>query len=101
MPKAHLITVLGREIPVRSAAPEEKVRQVETFVNERIEAIRSRLTAADPQLLVTLALLNLAESYLEQQATQSSAVPELDAKLSRLLQRLDAALETPGLSRET
>lgn len=100
MPKAHLITVLGREIPVRSAAPEEKVRQVETFVNERIEAIRSRLTAADPQLLVTLALLNLAESYLEQQATQPAAV-ELDARLGRLLQRLDAALETPGLSRET
>ncbi|GEM_PF-321419 len=100
MPKAHLITVLGREIPVRSAAPEEKVRQVESFVNERIEAIRGRLTAADPQLLVTLALLNLAESYLEQQASQPAA-PELDAKLSRLLQRLDAALETPGLSRET
>lgn len=100
MTKAHLVTVLGREIPVRSSAPEQKVRQIEAFVNERIEMIRSRLTAADPQLVAILALLNLAESYLELE-THPSHPQELDARFAQLLERLDSALETPGLSRET
>lgn len=100
MTKAHLVTVLGREIPVRSAAPEEKVREIETFVNTRIDTIRARLTTADPQLLVTLVLLNLAESYLDLQAQQTGS-KNLDAKVNSMLERLDTALGAPGLFRET
>ena len=100
MKTTHLVTVLGREIPVKSSAPEEKVRSVETFVNARIDEIRSRLTAADPQLLVILALLNLAESHLEQQSVQTGTAA-LDTRINNLLDRLDKALGTPGLFRET
>ncbi|ACD97201.1 cell division protein ZapA [Trichlorobacter lovleyi] len=92
MIRGHLVTVLGREIPVRSAAPEEKVREVEAFVNERIEAIRSRLTTADPQLLVTLALLNLSESYLELQHRQDGSGSTLEARLTSMLDQLDHVL---------
>lgn len=88
MKKTHLVTVLGREIPVKSSAPEEKVRQIESFVNDRIGEIQSRLTAADPQLIVTLALLNLAESYLELQPA-SGASESVENRLSRLLDRLE------------
>ncbi len=91
MTKAHLVTVLGREIPVRSSAPEEKVREIEAFVNTRIEGIRSRMTAADPQLLITLAFLNLAESYLDLQSRQNSS-GTLDTRLTSMLERLDKAL---------
>lgn len=91
MSKAHLVTVLGREIPVRNAASEEKVRLVEAFVNERIEALRTRLTTADPQLLVTLALLNLAEAHLDLQEYQVAA-EQLDHQLGRMIERLDKAL---------
>lgn len=92
MIRGHLVTVLGREIPVRSAAPEEKVREVEAFVNERIETIRARLTTADPQLLVTLALLNLSESYLELQRRQDGSGSTLEARLTSMLEQLDHAL---------
>lgn len=91
MTKGHLVTVLGREIPVRSSAPEEKVREVEAFVNDRIEMIRTRLTTADPQLLVTLALLNLSESYLELQRRQDGS-SSLEARLTSMLKQLDSAL---------
>lgn len=100
MKSTHLVTVLGREIPVRSSAPEEKVRAVETFVNVRIEEIRSSLTAADPQLVAIIALLNIAESYLEQQAALENR-PLLDARMHSLLDRLDKALGNSGLFRET
>ena len=93
MAGAYLVTVLGREIPVRSAAPETAVRQVEAFVQERLDAIRGRLSAADPQLVVSLALLNLAESYLELQKTASAAdTSQLDVRAHQMIDRLDRAL---------
>lgn len=91
MAKPHLVTVLGREIPVRSVASEEKVREVEAFVNGRIELIRQRLTTADPQLIVSLAMLNLAEEFLTLQANQVGT-SKLENRLSNILDRLDQAL---------
>lgn len=91
MKQTHLVTILGREIPVKSSAPEAAVREVETFVNSRIDEIRAKLTAADPQLVVTLAFLNLAEQYLSQQAGQAEATI-LDTRLQELLGRIDDAL---------
>lgn len=91
MKQTHLVTILGREIPVKSSAPEAAVREVETFVNNRINEIRAKLTAADPQLVVTLAFLNLAEQYLSQQAGQAEATIQ-DTRLQELLGRIDAAL---------
>ena len=91
MKQTHLVTILGREIPVKSSAPEAAVREVETFVNQRINEIRTKLAAADPQLVVTLALLNLAEQYLSQQNDKTDVVA-LDGKLQEMLGRIDAAL---------
>lgn len=101
MTQTHLVTILGRAIPVKSSAPEAKVREIEGFVNGRIDEIRTKLTSADPQLLVMLALLNLAEQYLEQQQAQPARDPDLDRKVGRMLDRLDQALEANGLFRET
>lgn len=99
MKTTHLVTILGREIPVKSSAPEAAVRSVELFVNDRIDEIRQKLTTADPQLVVTLALLNLAEQYLSQQAGLAAGASR-DAKLQEMLDRLDTALGAHGLFRE-
>ncbi len=100
MKTTHLVRILGREIPVRSSASEEKVREIEAFVNKRVEEVRSRLAAADPEIVVSLAMLNLAEQYLEQQETQAKAAT-LGKKVGGMLDKLDKSLETPGLFRET
>lgn len=101
MKTTYQLTVLGREIPVRSSAPEERVRAVEDFVNSRLAELQSRLATADSQLVAILALLNLAEAYLDQQAAARPEAADLDARLHRLLERLETTLETPGLFRET
>lgn len=100
MKQTHLVTILGRAIPVKSSAPEAKVREIERFVNGRIDEIRTKLTSADPQLAVMLALLNLAEQYLDQQAVPARD-PSLDHKVNKMLDRLDKALGANGLFRET
>jgi len=88
MKTTHLVTVLGREISVRSSAPAEKVQAVETFVNERLHQIGAALKSGDAQLVLTMALLNTTEELLELRAAG-----ERNATVDGKLQEIIAALE--------
>ncbi|HIJ88933.1 MAG TPA: cell division protein ZapA [Desulfuromonadales bacterium] len=65
MKTSHAVTVLGRELSVRSSAPELKVREIEAFVNGKLREIGGALRSGDAQLVLSLALLNIAEELLE------------------------------------
>ena len=65
MKTSHAVTVLGRELSVRSSASEAKVKAVEAFVNGKLQEIGSALRSGDAQLVLTLALLNASEELLE------------------------------------
>ena len=90
MKTTHLVTVLGREISVRSSAPPEKVQAVETFVNGRLLEIGGALRSGDAQLVLTLALLNTAEELLE---LQGAGKPDasVEARLQGFIDRLAKA----------
>jgi cell division protein ZapA len=72
MKTAHVVTVLGREISVRSSAPSERVQAVETYVNDRLQEIGSALKSSDAQLVLTLVLLNTVEEMLNLQDVKES-----------------------------
>ncbi len=65
MKATHQVTVLGREISVRSSASAEAVQKVEAFLADRLQQIGSALKSGDAQLVLTLTLLNTAEELLE------------------------------------
>lgn len=90
MKTTHAVTVLGRELSVRSSAPADKVQAVEAFVNERLQKIGSALSSGDAQLVLTLALLNTAEELLEFRRNK-----EQDTALDSRMQELIKKLETP------
>lgn len=90
MKTTHLVTVLGREISVRSSAPAEKVQAVESFVNDRLLAIGGALKSGDAQLVLTLALLNTAEELLELRAAGRPDT-SLDERLQGMIDRLEKA----------
>jgi cell division protein ZapA len=90
MKTTHLVTVLGREISVRSSAPSEKVQAVETFVNDRLRQIGAALKSGDAQLVLTLALLNTAEELLELRTAREHSAA-LDGKLQEMISALERA----------
>ena len=90
MKTTHLVTVLGREISVRSSAAPEKVQAIESFVNGRLLEIGGALRSSDAQLVLTLALLNTAEELLELKAAGKRDA-SLDAKLQGIIDRLEKA----------
>jgi len=89
MKKSHAVTVLGRELSVRSSAPEERVKAVEALVNGKLHEIGSALVSGDAQLVLTLALLNTTEELLElrSQREQDAVV---DNRIHTMLSRLEA-----------
>ena len=89
MKTSHAVTVFGRELSVRSSAPEAKVKAVETFVNGKLQEIGSALKSGDAQLVLTLALLNTSEELLELRSRR-----EQDAAVDVRMETMIAALET-------
>jgi cell division protein ZapA len=89
MKKSHAVTVLGRELSVRSSAPPEKVQAVESFVNGRLQEIGSALKSGDAQLVLILALLNTAEELLEIRSAIEKEDP-LDSRIKGIIGRLEA-----------
>ncbi|MFZ4859491.1 MAG: cell division protein ZapA [Desulfuromonadaceae bacterium] len=89
MKTSHAVTVLGRELSVRSSAPESKVRAVETFVNGKLREIGGALKSGDAQLVLSLALLNTAEELLELRSQR-----EMDAGVNSRIGSLIATLDS-------
>ncbi len=88
MKTTHLVTVLGRELSVRSSASAEKVQAVESFVNGRLNEIGSALKSGDAQLVLMLALLNTGEELLELRSSLEQA-GAIDVSLQRLIEKLE------------
>lgn len=93
MRPAHRIRVLGREIQVRSNSSAEAVQEVEAYVNRKLAEVAVSIPNADQQLVTILTLLNISESYLALGRTGKVAegLPPVD--VSRILQKIDKALE--------
>lgn len=90
MKTTHSVTVLGREISVRSSAPAAKVQAVEEFVNGRLQDIGAALKSGDAQLVLTLALLNTAEELLGLRSCLREDASR-DDRLREMIERLESA----------
>lgn len=90
MKTSHSVTVLGREISVRSTASAAKVQEVEAFVNTRLQEIGAALKSGDAQLVLMLALLNIAEELLEIRKSHETDA-SLDGRLREMLHKLESA----------
>lgn len=88
MKSSHSVTVLGRELSVRSSASESKVRAVEGFVDGKLQEIGGALRSSDAQLLLMLALLNISEELLELRA-RSEHDSHVDSKISTMIASLE------------
>lgn len=89
MKTSHAVTILGRELSVRSSAPEAKVEAVEAFVNGKLQEIGSALKSGDAQLVLTLALLNASEELLELRS-QREQDALADSRIAAIVAALDA-----------
>jgi cell division protein ZapA len=85
----HSIRVLGRDLHVKSVATPEHVAQVETLVNEKLAEAEAKVSGGDTQLVVILALMNLAEACLGAQNDLAEERGTCNERVTGLIERLD------------
>ncbi|HEX9023696.1 MAG TPA: cell division protein ZapA [Geobacteraceae bacterium] len=93
MNTSHRVRVLGRELQVKSMAAAESVREVETFVNEKLDEVACSARTKDTQIITILALMNIAESYLALARENAMYRQQGSERISRLLYELEKNLE--------
>lgn len=89
MVTTHSIRVLGRDLQVKSVSPPEHVAQVEALVNDKLAEAGAAVSGGDSQVVVILAMMNLAEAFL---AAQKELVEEqriCSKRIAGLIERLD------------
>lgn len=92
MKKSHRISILGREIQVKSSASAESVREIETYLNERAAEVAVSLPNADQQLVSLLILLNITESYLALRSGSPSGGAGFQQAVDSMVAKIDTAL---------
>ncbi|MBJ6725822.1 cell division protein ZapA [Geomesophilobacter sediminis] len=87
----HTIKVLGRELQVKSDATPEEVAEVEALVNSTLDEAGIALSGADTQLVVILAMMNLAEACLKARNQVEEQQRTLHSRIQTLLSRIEVA----------
>ena len=90
MKASRSVTILGREISVKTSAPIEKVQQIESLVNSKVQQIGAALQSGDAQLVLMLALLNITEELLDLKKT-TEEYASLETRLRGVLDKLESA----------
>lgn len=90
MKETHSVTILGRQISVKSSVSVEKVTQIESFVNTRALEIGAALKSGDAQLVLILTLLNITEELLDLKKTHEEYA-FLETRLRGMLEKLESA----------
>lgn len=89
MISTHCVRVLGRELPLKSASTPEHVAQVEALVNEKLAEAGAAVSNGDSQIVVILALMNLAEACLAARATIEEERSACRTRLAELIGQLE------------
>lgn len=92
MKKSHRISILGREIQVKSSASVDSVREIEAYLNERAAEVAVSLPNADQQLVSLLVLLNITESYLALRRGEPSGGTGFQQAVDSMVAKIDTAL---------
>jgi cell division protein ZapA len=71
-------------------APVEAVREVESFVNEKLAEVAASVKTSDLQIIAILALMNIAEAHLALARDNESFRQQGRDRIARLLQQLDS-----------
>jgi cell division protein ZapA len=89
----HRIRVLGRDIRVKSTASRDTVREIESFVNEKLAEVAASARGGDTQAVAILTLLNIAEEYLALVKADKSNKRLDDERICRLMERVVTGLK--------
>ncbi len=95
-PKKYQITVNGQQFAVASSYPEEQIREVEKFLNQKVLEMSKQLETYSLASLTVLVALNLADELLKIRRDRNYVSEEAKHSLESMCHKLDQVLGPAG-----
>lgn len=87
------IEILGRPYPVRCPESElASLQKTATFVNQKMLAIQESGKAINIERIAIMALLNVANDYLQLEQQKGSIMDKINHRIAQLQEKLDGAI---------
>lgn len=87
------IEILGRPYPVRCPEAELlSLQKTAAYVNQKMLAIQESGKAINIERIAMMALLNVANDYLQLEQQKGSIMNKINNKISQLQEKLDSAI---------
>jgi cell division protein ZapA (FtsZ GTPase activity inhibitor) len=86
------VTIFGQSFVLRTDSPAEEVQRVADFVNQAIDEVITTNRVADSLNVALLALLNVAQAYLQLQSAHKGDEQDLAGRIDHLTQRIEDVL---------
>ncbi|MDZ4185167.1 MAG: cell division protein ZapA [Desulfuromonadales bacterium] len=87
------VTIFGQSFILRTDSSADEVHRVADFVNQAIDEVVTTNRVADSLNVALLALLNVAQAYLQLQSARNRDEQDLVGRMDRLTQRIEDVLE--------
>jgi cell division protein ZapA len=107
------ITIYGHSYNIQGDAPPEYMRELASFVSERMEEVAGSVSNGNVVQIAILTALNIADEYFQLKSQRVSSTQLLEQKTSALISMLDEGLigdifarfesvqkDQPGLQRQ-
>ena len=86
------VEILGQRYPIRGTLDASYIRQLASFVDEKMRAAAGQTSETDSARVAVVAALNIADEVFRLRAPAESHEAEVAARLASLEQLIDEAL---------
>ena len=87
------ISILGNKYTIKSDEPEKKIREIESYVNQKIEEVLKKSKSISTQNATVMAALNIAGEYFKVKESQRDYHAGVVKKSKDILDWIDARLK--------
>jgi cell division protein ZapA len=86
------VSILGQEYPIRADADEEYIREVASYLNERMNAVHAAEPTRPLSKIAILTALNLTHELLDMKRQNKEMLSEIEQKAKEFAEHLDQGL---------
>ena len=86
------VTIYGTEYPVKGDADPEYIKEVASYVDEKMQEVANGLTVKSATKVAILAALNITDELFAIRRDRSEQDEELDVRLTKLAERVKVTL---------
>lgn len=90
------VTILGRRIRIRSEDDEDYIREVASYVNERMTEVQKATQSTATIDVAILAAMNVADDYFKSKGKNRALAGEISTQVEQIIAYIDEKLGEPA-----